>query len=95
MSINVLVLFRVKETKVGTFRELMSSVKTSLSQVPGCRGVRIFHGVDEPKLFTLLETWESKERHRAHFAMLVAAGQWAQLLEYLAADPVTSYLEEL
>lgn len=95
MSINVLVIFRVKERKVGTFRELMGFVKTSLSEVPGCRGVRVFHGVDDPRLFTLVETWDSKERHRAHFAKLVASGEWHQLLEYLAADPVTSYLEEL
>lgn len=93
--IDVVVSFRVKDSEVDPFRETMRSVKTSLPQVSGCHGVRIFQGVDDPSLFTLIESWESKQTHRAHIALLLASGQWSQILGYLAAEPVTNYVQEL
>lgn len=95
MHIDVVVSFKVEETRVAAFRQLMHSVKTSLPTVSGCLGARIFQGIDDASLFTLVERWESRERHSAHIAQLVASGQWAQILDYLAAEPVATYVAEL
>ncbi|HKU36989.1 MAG TPA: antibiotic biosynthesis monooxygenase family protein [Polyangiales bacterium] len=95
MNINVVVTFKVQASKIDAFRELMDSVKTHLPTVSGCDGVRIMQSVEDPRLFTLVERWDSKEKHRTHIAMLVASGQWERIREYLAAEPLSHYAAEL
>lgn len=95
MGVNLVISFKVREDKIASFNDLMKTVKASLPGVPGCRGVRIYRDVDNPLVFTLVETWDSAEAHAKHVQGLRDSGQWATIAQMLSADPVSSYYQEL
>jgi quinol monooxygenase YgiN len=95
MSVNLLINFYAKPERLNAFQELLQGVKTGLPTVEGCRGVRIYHNLDHPLMFTLVETWDSKEQHARHIKDVVDSGQWAQLAEHLSAEPSSSYYAEV
>ncbi|HEV7694595.1 MAG TPA: antibiotic biosynthesis monooxygenase family protein [Hyphomonadaceae bacterium] len=90
-----IITFRAKPEKLGEFADVIRGVKSTLPQIPGCKAVRIHQGTDDPCVFTLVETWESEERHREHIAGLVADGSWADISTLLAGEPESRYYAEL
>ena len=90
-----IITFHAKPEMLGEFAGVMQSVKATLPQVPGCHAVRIHQGTDDPCVFTLVEAWESEERHREHIAGLIADGSWAQISTLLAGEPESRYYAEL
>jgi quinol monooxygenase YgiN len=90
-----IITFRSKPEMLGEFAGVMHSVKSSLPQIPGCKAIRIHQGTDDPCVFTLVETWDSEDRHREHIAGLVADGSWAQISTLLAGEPESRYYAEL
>jgi quinol monooxygenase YgiN len=95
MGVNLVISFSVKPEKLNAFREVMQGVKTGLPTVEGCRGVRIFNSLDNPLVFTLVESWDSKELHAQHIKKVVDSGQWRQIVEHLNAEPTSSYFTEM
>jgi quinol monooxygenase YgiN len=93
--ITQIITFRSKPEKLGQFIDIMHSVKATLPHVSGCSAVRVHQGTDDPCVFTLVETWDSEDRHREHIAGLVANGTWAQVARLLASDPESRYYAEL
>jgi quinol monooxygenase YgiN len=90
-----IITFRSKPEMLGRFSDVMQSVKSTLPLIPGCKAVRIHQGTDDPCVFTLIETWESEERHREHTAGLMANGSWAQISTLLTSEPESAYYAEL
>jgi quinol monooxygenase YgiN len=95
MGVNLIVSFKVKPEKLAAFKEVMQGVKTGLPTVPGCRGVKVLNGIDDPLTFTLVETWDSKEVHAKHIQGVVESGQWQQIVAHLAAEPSSTYYSEM
>jgi quinol monooxygenase YgiN len=95
MGVNLVISFNVKPEKLNAFREIMQGVKTGLPTVVGCRGVRVYNSLDNPLVFTLVETWDSKELHAQHIKKVVDSGQWGQIAEHLNAEPTSSYFTEM
>jgi quinol monooxygenase YgiN len=95
MSVTMIITFTAKPEKLSAFSGIMQSVKATLPSVPGCTGVRVHQGADDPNVFTLVETWVSADRHRGHIAGLVKDGVWDQVAGHLARDPESRYYVEL
>lgn len=95
MGINVILSFKIRPDKVESFTSLMKTVKVTLPSVPGCQTVKVYRSPNDPLLFTLVETWDSKEIHAKHIQGLKDSGQWDAIAEYFTADPVSNYYEEL
>lgn len=91
MSVNVVVQFKVLAEKQAAFQTIMASVKTDLPKVLGCLGVSVMQDLEAPCRFTLVETWESQDRHKAHIENLIADGTWAGIESHLDERPVSGY----
>ncbi|WP_371136208.1 putative quinol monooxygenase [Devosia sp.] len=66
-----------------------------IPNTPGCMAVSVMQDVQGPCHFTLVETWESQERHSAHFDSLMANGTWAGMASHLATPPSSAYFRAL
>jgi quinol monooxygenase YgiN len=93
--IHLIVTFEASGERLAAFRQLLQQVKTDLPQAPGCRAVRIFNSTSNERVFTLVETWESENAHRAHIERVVASGGWDHIRAHLVSDPLSSYLREV
>lgn len=91
---NVIITFDVKEEKLDSFRGIMSDVKSSLPQVDGCSSVTVYNDVENPAVFTLVESWDSQQAHQSHIDSVVQSGDWDFIASHLKADPVSSYFQE-
>ena len=95
MGVNVIISFKIRPDKVESFAGLMKTVKATLPSVPGCQTVKVYRSPNDPLLFTLVETWDSKEMHAKHIQGLKDSGQWNAIAQHFTADPVSNYYEEL
>jgi quinol monooxygenase YgiN len=95
MAVTMIITFTARPENLAAFSDIIHSVKATLPSVPGCTGVRVHQGTDDPSVFTLVETWISEERHREHIAGLVRDGVWDQVASLLARDPESRYYAEI
>jgi quinol monooxygenase YgiN len=95
MSVRLIITFTARPEKQAEFAALLQQVKQSLPTVPGCHGVDVFNGLNEPSTFTLVERWESEASHQRHIEEVVRSGGWAHVASHLAGDPVSGYFREL
>lgn len=94
LPVKVIVRFEARPQARAAFAQLLAQVKEDLPQVPGCTGVRLFTGHEQPNVFVLLEDWQSQALHQAHLAQVSASGAWERLATHLAGDPVSLYCTE-
>jgi quinol monooxygenase YgiN len=95
MTTHLIISFVVKADRIADFVARTNEVKVFLSSVPGCEGVRTFQDVEQPARFTFIEAWTSLAHHKTHVENMQRSGEWDKLVDYLAADPVSSYYREL
>ncbi len=93
--IHLIVTFEASSEKLAAFRQILQQVKTDLPQAPGCQAVRIFNSTSNERVFTLVETWDSENAHRAHIERVVQSGGWEHIRAHLVSDPLSSYLREV
>jgi quinol monooxygenase YgiN len=89
------VILKALAEKQVAFQAIMESVKTDLPKVPGCLGVSVMQDLEDPCRFTLVETWESSDKHKTHIANLIANGTWAGIESHLDGQPVLGYFRQL
>lgn len=95
MSINVIITFKSKPEKLAAFVKILNGVKNDLPKVEGCKAVQIFNDINEPGVFTLVETWDSEGMHKKHIEGVMASGGWGHIASHLASDPISSYFKVL
>ena len=95
MSIHLLVTFVAKTDKRAAFVDLLSHVRRDLSEAPGCEAVRVLCNTNDSNVFTLMETWESEARHRAHLDKIINSGAWDAMSSHLASAPSSGYYREM
>jgi quinol monooxygenase YgiN len=95
MSIQLIITFTAEPSKQAAFADILAQIKTSLPKVQGCKGVRVFNDIQNPNVFTLVETWDSQEQHKAHIDQVMASGAWTHIASHLTGDPVSSYYQEM
>jgi len=92
---NVIITFDVKSDKVKSFLDIMDNVKENLVKVDGCEAVNIYNDLDDASIFTLVETWKSKEQHSSHISKVVESGDWDVIASHLEKAPVSSYFKKI
>jgi heme-degrading monooxygenase HmoA len=58
-----------------------------LAGTPGCRSVRMTHGIESPSRFVLLVEWDSVEAHEKNFRGTDRYAQWRALIGIHFAQP--------
>ena len=94
MSIQLIVIFKIKPEKLASFLEIMKEVKKSLSQVKGCKKVQILQANDDKYTMSLIETWQSIDMHKIHIKNIIESGDWKYILSHLREDPISQYYYE-
>ena len=95
MSIKCIIHFNVKNEMKSGFFNIMNNVKSELPLVNGCLGVNIHNSIENPNLYTLVETWETREQHEQHIKNLFDSGQWETINQLLVTDPISGYFNTI
>ena len=93
--VTFIITFKSTPAALPDFRKLLDSVARDLPAVEGCQGVQILCAIDDPCLFTLVETWDSREAHAAHVQRLIDSGGWNSVVAHLAQAPESRYFQAL
>lgn len=91
MSVHLVINFNVRNEKLLSFKEIMSTVKENLPTVPGCLNIEILQHIENPLQFTLIEQWDSEKTHQRHVEGLVSSGKWNFIIDHLQESPITGY----
>jgi quinol monooxygenase YgiN len=70
--------------RAGELRRLLADRAVAARAEPGCRGYEVAELLDEPATFLVVETWDSPDAMRAHFASADHATFQHQVDELLA-----------
>ena len=95
MTTNVIVTFNVLPEKRASFIDILNSVKNDLPTIEGCNNVQIYSDKKNNQIFTLVENWDSEEKHQSHISGVVESGDWNVIESHLAEAPKSSYFEKL
>ena len=95
MPVDFIIHFKAQAAKQAEFQAVMETVKAGLPKVSGCLAVSVMQSVEDPCLFTLVETWQDRNRHQAHIETLTADGTWASIESHLEDQPVSDYFQRL
>ncbi len=63
-----------------------------LSDLVGCRGGSLYHDVDEPGRFVLIEHWDSVAEHKAYIDQIESDGTMERMNPMLERPPERRYL---
>lgn len=94
MSVTLVVQLVVKPESIGEIARTLEEVKSYLPKVDGCETVRIYRGLDDRRVFTLVEEWTSREKHETYQKNVAEAGGWGHFVKHLASDPISVYYED-
>ena len=95
ISVQAIVKFNIKKEKLEEFLKIMESLKVDLVKVEGCLSINIFQNSDEKEIITVLEYWESIQKHQEHIKTVVDSGGWEFISSLLTKPPLSSYTKEL
>ncbi|HEU5270202.1 MAG TPA: antibiotic biosynthesis monooxygenase family protein [Jatrophihabitans sp.] len=88
-------LIDVRPGTEADFETAYRKVRPAVADSPGCRNVRMTHGVETPTRFVLLVEWDSVERHE-QFRASERFGRWrAGIGEYFAEPPRVEHFTDL
>ena len=94
MSITLLVTLVARPESIAEIARTLEEVKSYLPKVDGCESVRICRGLDDPALFTLIESWSSRAAHETYQRGVAEAGGWGHFTRHLVGDAVSVYYED-
>jgi heme-degrading monooxygenase HmoA len=87
------------EVRPGTEDEFTAAylgVRDVLTGTPGCRSVRMTHGVESPARFVLLVEWESVQAHEDNFRGTDRFTAWrAAIGPYFAGPPRVEHFTDI
>lgn len=83
------------DLRPGTEEAFAAAYRTGrpiLAGTPGCRSVRMTHGIESPSRFVLLVEWDSVEAHLENFRATDRYVQWRGLIgQYFAQPPLVEH----
>jgi heme-degrading monooxygenase HmoA len=69
---------------------------TAVSEVEGCRSVRMTRGIESPSRFVLLVEWDSVQAHEQGFRATERFTRWRQAIgPYFAAPPHVEHFNDV
>ncbi|MEO1243693.1 MAG: antibiotic biosynthesis monooxygenase family protein [Pseudomonadota bacterium] len=91
----LMIKFSVSEGRLPDFLSIMTDINTLMASEEGFISAQVYRNADHPLSFTLIEKWQSRTLHKKHYDAIVAAGDWANILAMLSAEPEMSYNAQL
>jgi heme-degrading monooxygenase HmoA len=80
----------------GLFATAYAVGRPILAGTPGCRSVRMTHGIESPTRFVLLVEWDSVDAHHDNFRNTERFAQWRALIgPYFAQPPLVEHFTDL
>jgi quinol monooxygenase YgiN len=95
MPVVLIISFLVRPEFQMSFKKMASEVKVALVKEDGCTKIDVYQGHQDPKVFTLVEEWETLEKHQDHFKVITKSGAWDKILTQLENPPVMHYMHKL
>lgn len=92
---HLIIRFNVAEDRRDDFLGVMTNLNTSMAGEAGFIDAVVYRNDDNPLIFTLVEGWETRAHHEAHFQRINASGDWADVVAMLTNYPSMSYNETL
>ena len=83
----VLEVALIDVTDPAGFETAYREARAILAGTPGCRSVRMTHGVESPERFVLLVEWDSVEVHESSFRATERFARWRALIGPWFAGP--------
>lgn len=87
--------FHVAEDRLDDFLPIMTGINAGMAGEEGFVNAIVYRNIDDPLAFTLVEEWESRALHRAHYDRIVESGDWANILGMLTEEPTLRYTSKL
>ena len=87
---------RVRPGSGDDFVAAFQQVRAVLDECPGCRSVRMTHGIESPDRFVLLVEWDSVEAHEQNFRATDRFATWRGAIgPFFAAPPHVEHVADL
>lgn len=83
----VLEVALIDVTDPAGFEAAFLGVREVIDTAPGCRSVRMTHGIETPNRFVLLVEWESVEAHETNFRQTPRFSTWRGAIGPFFAQP--------
>ncbi|WP_428409790.1 putative quinol monooxygenase [Hyphococcus sp.] len=92
---HLIIVFHVAEDRLDDFLPIMTGINEGMASEEGFETAIVYRDADDPLTFTLIEKWESRALHRAHYDRIVESGDWSNILTMLTETPVLRYNDKL
>ena len=79
----------VAEGNEAAFETALTEARRWVESSPGCRGLQVHRGIERPRTFLLVITWDSLADHTETFRGSEAFTQWRAILGPLFDEPPT------
>lgn len=91
----LIIEFHVAEERLEDFLPIMTGINAGMAGEEGFIDAVVYRDNDDPLTFTLIEKWQTRAFHRAHYDRIVELGDWADILTMLTETPVLRYASKL
>lgn len=92
----VLEVALIDVTDPAGFEAAYLAARSGLIETPGCRSVRMTHGIESPERFVLLVEWDSLEAHETNFRATERFPAWrAAIGPFFAQPPRVEHFTDL
>lgn len=80
----------------GEFAAAYLSARHLVIDTPGCRSIRMTHGIETPTRFVLLVEWDSVETHEQNFRVTDRWVQWrAAIGPFFSGPPLVEHFADV
>ncbi len=87
---------RVQPGSEAQFLAAYRSARDVVAGTPGCRSVRMTHGIESPQRFVLLVEWDSVEAHEQNFRASERFTTWRGAIgPYFAQPPFVEHFTDV
>jgi heme-degrading monooxygenase HmoA len=78
------------------FEQAFLAARSLVAETPGCRSVRMTHGIERPTRFVLLVEWDSVQAHEENFRATERFTQWRGFIgPYFAGPPLVEHFVDV
>jgi len=90
-AVTLIINFEPSDAGLAEFSAIMDGVEGAMQTEAGFVSARVYRNVDTPNKFVLVEVWETKALHAAHYDHINEAGDWAHIKSLLTGEPLMGY----
>jgi heme-degrading monooxygenase HmoA len=89
-------VFTISAGSEDDFSTAYRGAREVLAGTPGCRSVRMTHGIESPSRFVMLVEWDSVQAHEENFRQTDRMTEWRGAISpYFAAPPEVEHYTDI